>query len=92
MEEKNNENKNSNFKAVQNPENYKTTSNLKNKSGFGKTVVLPFISGVLGCAAVVGVCFGIPDVKYKLIGTNSSNFSVAPSNSTSSDGTVSQVK
>lgn len=91
MEEKNNENKNSNFKAVQNPENYKTTSNLKNKSGFGKTVVLPFISGVLGCAAVVGVCFGIPDV-YKLIGTNSSNFSVAPSNSTSSDGTVSQVK
>ena len=92
MEEKNNENKNSNFKAVQNPENYKTTSNLKNKSGFGKTVVLPFISGVLGYAAVVGVCFGIPDVKYKLIGTNSSNFSVAPSNSTSSDGTVSQVK
>ena len=92
MEEKNNENKNSNFKALQNPENYKTTSNLKNKSGFGKTVVLPFISGVLGCAAVVGVCFGIPDVKYKLIGTNSSNFSVAPSNSTSSDGTVSQVK
>lgn len=92
MEEKNNENKNSNFKAVQNPENYKTTSNLKNKSGFGKTVILPFISGVLGCAAVVGVCFGIPDVKYKLIGTNSSNFSVAPSNSTSSDGTVSQVK
>ena len=92
MEEKNNENKNSNFKEVQNPENYKTTSNLKNKSGFGKTVVLPFISGVLGCAAVVGVCFGIPDVKYKLIGTNSSNFSVAPSNSTSSDGTVSQVK
>lgn len=92
MEEKNNENKNSNFKAVQNPENYKTTSNLKNKSGFGKTVVLSFISGVLGCAAVVGVCFGIPDVKYKLIGTNSSNFSVAPSNSTSSDGTVSQVK
>ena len=92
MEEKNNENKNSNFKAVQNPENYKTTSNPKHKSGFGKTVVLPFISGVLGCAAVVGVCFGIPDVKYKLIGTNSSNFSVAPSNSTSSDGTVSQVK
>ncbi len=92
MEEKNNENKNSNFKAVQNPENYKTTSYPKHKSGFGKTVVLPFISGVLGCAAVVGVCFGIPDVKYKLIGTNSSNFSVAPSNSTSSDGTVSQVK
>ena len=92
MEEKNNENKNSNFKAVQNPENYKTTSNPKHKSGFGNTVVLPFISGVLGCAAVVGVCFGIPDVKYKLIGTNSSNFSVAPSNSTSSDGTVSQVK
>ena len=65
---------------------------IQHKSGFGKTVVLPFISGVLGCAAVVGVCFGIPDVKYKLIGTNSSNFSVAPSNSTSSDGTVSQVK
>lgn len=94
MEENNNENKGANFKAVQNPENYKNSYNKaskKNKSGFGKNVILPFFSGILGCAVVVGVCFGIPEVKYKLLGTNTSNFSTAPSNSTSSNGTVSQV-
>lgn len=94
MEENNNENKGANFKAVQNPENFKnsyTKASKRNKSGFGKNVVLPFFSGILGCAVVIGVCFGIPEVKYKLVGTNISNFSTPKSNSTSSNGTVSQV-
>lgn len=38
------------------------------KAGFGKTVFVPFVSGVVGASLVVGVCFGVPQVKEKLIG------------------------
>lgn len=46
-------------------------SNVKyssyNKGGFGKTVFLPFLSGVVGATLVVGTCFGVPSVKSKLL-------------------------
>lgn len=45
-----------------------SNTNFKQSSGFGKTVLLPFISGMLGCALVIGTCFGVPSVKEKLIG------------------------
>lgn len=38
------------------------------KSGFGKNVFIPFLSGVVGASLVVGVCFGVPSVKNTLIG------------------------
>ncbi len=38
--------------------------------GFGKTVFVPFISGVIGATLVVGTCFGVPSVKSKLLQTN----------------------
>ncbi len=38
------------------------------KSGFGKTVFVPFVSGLVGASLVVGVCFGVPNVKSALIG------------------------
>lgn len=59
MEEKN-ENSPS-FKTVQNPNTYKnvykneTTSNAK--VGFGKSVLLPFFSGIVGCAVVLRYLF-----------------------------------
>lgn len=37
-------------------------------SSFGKSVVIPFLSGILGSALVVGTCFGIPSIKTSLIG------------------------
>lgn len=40
----------------------------KNNSGFGKNVLLPFFSGVVGCSLVLGTCFGVPSIKEKLIG------------------------
>ena len=57
----------------------------KNSSGFGKSVLLPFVSGVLGCTIVIGTCFGVPSIKNKLIGTPTNN------NSTQSDGYVKQI-
>ena len=61
-ENKNSEEKNQSFKAVQNPSNYQTSytaeGNTKSRIGFGRSVVLPFFSGVVGCALVVGTCFG----------------------------------
>jgi serine protease Do len=67
MEEKNE----SSFKRVQNPGQYKTVYEekpVKTKLNFGQGVVLPFVSGVLGCAVVVGTCFGVPSIKEKIVG------------------------
>lgn len=50
-----------------------TNSNNFNNNSFGKSVFLPFISGVLGCSLVIGTCFGVPSIKEKLIGNNYNN-------------------
>ena len=93
MEENKNEKtqvNNSNFKTVSsiNPYNDK-----KIKSGFGKSVVLPFVSGVLGCAVVIGTCFGVPSIRNNIL-NNTSNLSGSNSSSnsnTNTDGYVSQI-
>ena len=56
--------------------NYSSDNNFKQvpkkNNGFGKTVFVPFLSGIVGTALVLGVCFGVPNIKNKLIGSNSS--------------------
>lgn len=42
----------------------------KNNS-FSKSVLIPFISGIVGASSVLGICFGIPSIKQSLL--NSSN-------------------
>lgn len=44
------------------PPKKQKSSNVKN------SIVAPFVSGVLGASLVVGVCFGNPTIKTKLIG------------------------
>ncbi len=65
-----------NFTTVQNPNTYKTvyqnSKKDKVKVGFGKSVLLPFFSGVVGCAVVVGTCFGVPSIRSQILGTSSS--------------------
>ena len=82
MEEKSKQEKSSNFQTIQNPNNAKTVYESKNenkaKLGFGKGVLIPFVSGVLGCSVVIGTCFGIPSIRDNLLGKtsdSSSNFS-----------------
>ena len=38
-------------------------------SGFGKTVLLPFASGIIGATLVMGVCFSVPQIKSEILGT-----------------------
>ena len=61
MEENNN--KQNSYKMV----NY---FKKEKKGSFGKSVVVPFISGILGASLVMGVCFGVPSVNEKLFAGN----------------------
>ena len=88
MEEK--KQNNPKFKAI--PVKGTTVTNKKSSSGFGRTVLVPFVSGIAGCAVVVGTCFGIPSVRTKIIGnTDTSAISSSNSTSTQSDGYVKQT-
>lgn len=59
--------KNNNFKAAKPIKEKKE----KNYSNFTKTVVLPFLSGVIGATLVIGICFNVPTIKNNIIGTTS---------------------
>ena len=62
-------------------------TNLKQPNGFGKTVLLPFFSSIIGCSLVIGTCFGIPSIKDKLIGDSKSKSIVQTSTSTAEGST-----
>lgn len=47
----------------------KSSSKPVHSAGFGKTVFVPFLSGILGATLVVGACFGVPSIKRKLVGS-----------------------
>lgn len=66
-------------------------SNVKYSSGggFGKTVFVPFISGIAGATLVIGTCFGVPSVKSKLLQT--SNQVISPVSANSSDKTTNLI-
>ena len=95
MENNNQENEtnNSKFKTVSNPGNYKAVYEMDNKpkkkSNFGRNVVLPFFSGVVGCAVVLGTCFGVPTIRNQIMGTT--NSSTSNTSSAQATGYVDQV-
>ena len=78
-----------NFRAVQNPNSYKSSyqsdNTKKHSIGFGRGVFVPFISGILGCLVVIGTCFGVPSIRSKLIDVQDNN-----SNNTGNNGYVDQ--
>ena len=56
-------------------------SKSSHSTSFGKSIAIPFISGVLGCSLVLGTCFGVSGIREKILGTNgSSSSSVSNSN------------
>lgn len=95
MENNNQENEtnHSKFKTVSNPGNYKAVYEIddktKKKSNFGRNIVLPFFSGIVGCAVVLGTCFGVPTIRNQIMGTT--NSSTSNSSSTQASGYVDQV-
>ena len=86
-----NENK---FKSEPIETSYRKVSNYRskpeNKSGFGKSVIIPFFSGVIGCSLVLGVCFGVPSIKQTIFGKNFST-SANNYNSSANSGTVDYI-
>lgn len=82
------ENKTTNFKTVSGP----VVLNQKERkhTGFGKSVLLPFFSGVVGCAVVIGTCFGVPSIRNQILSSNYSTNNSTNTN-TPSSGYVSQT-
>src|SRR5574344_1960582 len=40
---------------------------------FGKQILIPFASGVIGSTIVLGICFGIPNVRHSILGDSNNN-------------------
>ncbi len=66
----NNTNSKTNYRPVS---EFTVKSKKENKSGFGKTIAVPFISGIVGGALVIGTCFGVPSIKKAIMGNTSSS-------------------
>lgn len=66
-------------------------ANFKQSNGFGKTILLPFFSGIIGCSLVIGTCFGVPSIKEKLIGETETSSTVQTSTSTASGTTTNLI-
>ncbi len=83
-----------NFKTVQNPSTYKTIykneTTPKSKIGFGKGILLPFFSGAVGCAVVLGTCLSIPSIRLKIV-NETSHMESTTNNTSQSSGYVSQT-
>lgn len=53
----------------ENENTFKSISTPKSKSNsFTKSIILPFISGIIGTSLVIGTCFGIPKLREKILG------------------------
>ena len=89
MEE--NQNNETKFKAIPVTGSTSYNKSPRQKSGFGKSVFLPFVSGVVGCSVVIGTCFGVPSIKSKLLGNVVPNISSSHNNSTNSDGRIEEI-
>lgn len=75
------ENNNNNFEKS--PNSAYRTVELKDRkfNSFSKSVLVPFISGILGTTLVIGTCFGIPNIKNKILNPqNATNNSTSTRN------------
>lgn len=61
---------NNNFVEVKSSEskNFNSAKSSKSQFSFGRNVVLPFLSGILGAGVLLGICFNVPYVKNNLFG------------------------
>ena len=66
------ENNNNNFEVISSKTSNSNFKQNQKQNNFGKTILIPFASGVVGCSLVLGTCFGIPSIKEKLVGKQSS--------------------
>lgn len=69
----------------------KIEGNTKGHFTFGKSVLIPFFSGILGTSLVIGTCFGVPSIKDKIISTNNTSTQQTSSQSTSNNGVANLI-
>lgn len=83
-----NENNNFEFNSENNPDVkiYASTSNSKKTSNFSfsKSILVPFLSGVVGASIILCTCFGVPSIRKNLI---NNSYNVTPNLNYSSGGT-----
>lgn len=63
----------------------------KSGSGFGKTVFVPFLAGIVGASLTVGVCFKIPEVRNFLIGEQPKTSYSIPKNENNKNNSDNQI-
>ena len=86
-----NDNKNT-FETVKDSKKYTNFYQENSKSGFGKSILIPFFSGIVGCSLVIGTCFGIPSIKEKILGNTTSSYQTStPTSSSTNSGIVDAV-
>ena len=71
------------FKAVKQLE-----KKQKGQSNFGKSVAVPFLSGVLGATLVLGTCLGVPEIRSNIIGEKNNNNNSVSTSTSASKGTL----
>lgn len=86
MENNDNENKSTTYTVVDFSSDKKSSKNTH----FGKNILLPFCSGILGASLVMAICFGIPEVN-KLITDNGVSTSHIKNNNTSYSDKLTEV-
>jgi serine protease Do len=69
-----------------NDNSFKKSKVKHTSNGFGKTVFVPFLSGIVGASLVVGTCVGVPSIKSKLIGQT--HYTTSTSAQTGTDSTT----
>ncbi|MBR3152302.1 MAG: trypsin-like peptidase domain-containing protein [Clostridia bacterium] len=63
-----NDSQNNGFKKVTAADSSFKTQSQYVKSSKGNSIFIPFASGIIGATLVIGTCFGVPQIKEKLIG------------------------
>ncbi len=80
------------FETVKDSKKYSNFYQEKSKSGFGRSVLIPFFSGIVGCSLVIGTCFGVPSIKEKILGNTTSSYQTStPTSSSNNSGIVDAV-
>ena len=58
----------------ENENSFKSVATVKTKNNsFSKSVLLPFVSGVIGASLVIGICFGVPGIRDNIFKLEQSN-------------------
>ena len=56
---------------------FRNVVNNNSNGTFKRSIFVPFVSGALGCSLVLGTCFGVPNIREKIVGKSNSNNSTS---------------